>query len=208
MKNVQVATLPLRNSQVALAFFSACATINPAFASLKLRCAMGQKKLYCTRCNNLLVSRAESANPQSRQSAASIIYTFECPPCRLRFQVLQEEITPQAAPLDRRQAVRIPVRVPVDLECGEISAEATVTDISKSGCSVESQQTLTIGQLLRLKFPPPTGSVDNCATQKIATVQNLRGQKAGMKFLAFTPEEQTRLTKTVTKSIQFFPPSR
>lgn len=82
-----------------------------------------------------------------------------------------------------------------------------MTDISKGGCAVESSQRLTIGQLLRLKFPPPTGSVDNCATQKIATVQNIRGGKAGMKFLAFTPEEQTKLTKTITKSIQFFPPS-
>jgi hypothetical protein len=48
--------------------------------------------------------------------------------------------------------------------------------------------------------------VDTLATQKIATVQNVRGDKAGMKFLAFTPEEQTKLTRTVTKSIQFFPP--
>jgi hypothetical protein len=96
--------------------------------------------------------------------------------------------------------------MPVDLECGELAGKGTVMDISRGGCSVESQQPLTVGQLLRLKFPPPTGSVDNCATQKIATVQNLRGQKAGVKFLAFTPEEQTKLTKTVTKSIQFFPP--
>ncbi len=98
--------------------------------------------------------------------------------------------------------------MPVDLECGEQVAEGTVPDISKGGCAVESRQPLTIGQLLRLKFPPPTGSVDTLATQKIATVQNLRGTKAGMKFLAFTEEEQSKLTKTVTKSIQFFPPSK
>mgnify|MGYP003431246007 CR=1 FL=1 len=169
---------------------------------------MESKKLFCTRCNNLLVARAESASTRDRQSLTNVVYTFECQPCRLRFQVSQEEIAPQAAPQDRRQATRIPVSVPVDLECGEISAEATVTDISKGGCAVEVQHPLTVGQLLRLKFPPPTGSVDNCATQKIATVQNLRGLKAGVKFLAFTPEEQTKLTKTVTKSIQFFPPSR
>ena len=167
---------------------------------------MEQKKLFCTRCNNLLVARAESAGPQGHQSVASVIYTFECQPCQLRFQVSQQEITPAEKTQDRRQATRIPVRVPVDLECGELAAEATVTDISECGCTVKTQQRLTIGQLLRLKFPPPTGSVDNCATMKIATVQNLRGQRAGMKFLAFTPEEQAKLTRTITKSIQFFPP--
>jgi hypothetical protein len=114
---------------------------------------------------------------------------------------------PASFPGVTRKAARVPVSVPVNLECGELAGEGTVTDISKGGCAVESSQRLTIGQLLRLKFPPPTGSVDNCATQKIATVQNIRGGKAGMKFLAFTPEEQTKLTKTITKSIQFFPPS-
>ena len=167
---------------------------------------MKQNKLFCTRCDNLLVATAESSNQPDRHASAGVTYTFECQPCQLRFQVSQQEISHPAASQDRRQTTRVPVRVPVDLECGEISAEATVTDISKGGCAVEVQQPLTVGQLLRLKFPPPTGSVDNCATQKIATVQNLRGHKAGVKFLAFTPEEQTRLTKTVTKSIQFFPP--
>lgn len=169
---------------------------------------MEPKKLFCTRCGNLLVATSESTNQPDRQSTASVMYTFDCQPCQLRFQVSQQNIPSSAEPQERRKALRIPIHMPVDLECGELAGEGTVTDISKGGCSVESQQRLSVGQLLRLKFPPPTGSVDNCATQKIATVQNLRGQKAGVKFLAFTPEEQTKLTKTVTKSIQFFPPQK
>ena len=98
--------------------------------------------------------------------------------------------------------------MPVDIEWAEHAGEGTITDISKGGCAVESPQTpaLTTGQLLRLKFPPPTGSVDLLGTQKIATVQNIRGQKAGMKFLAPTEDDKLKLTKTVSKSIQFFPP--
>ena len=165
---------------------------------------MAPKKLFCTRCGTLLVATSESAGPPS---PADVVYTFECQPCRLRFQVSQQDITGPVVVQNRRKAARVPVSVPVNLECGELVGEGTVTDISKGGCAVESSQRLTIGQLLRLKFPPPTGSVDNCATMKIATVQNLRGQKVGMKFLAFTPEEQAKLTKTITKSIQFFPPS-
>ncbi len=169
---------------------------------------MEPKKLFCTRCGSLLVATSESKNQPDLHSTASVMYTFDCQPCQLRFQVSQQDIPSSAEPQDRRKTPRIPVHVPVNLECGELVGEGTVTDISKGGCTLESQQLLTVGQLLRLKFPPPTGSVDNCATQKIATVQNLRGQKAGMKFLAFTPEEQTKLTKTITKSIQFFPPQR
>ncbi len=169
---------------------------------------MGPKKLFCTRCDSLLVARAESTPQPDRHSATSVIYTFECQACGLRFQVSQQDIVPAVEPQDRRKALRVPIRMPVDLECGEHVGEGTVTDISKGGCAIESPQPLTIGQLLRVKFPPPTGSVDNLTTQKIATVQNLRGQKAGVKFLAFTDEEQSKLTKTVTKSIQFFPPTK
>jgi hypothetical protein len=153
------------------------------------------------------VATSEATGQPDPHSPVGLIYTFECQPCRLRFQVAQQEISAQTETQDRRKSPRIPVQVPVDLECGEIVGEGTVTDISKGGCSIQSSQRLTVGQLLRLKFPPPTGSVGNCATMKIATVQNLRGGKAGMKFLAFTPEEQAKLTKTITKSIQFFPPS-
>ncbi len=167
---------------------------------------MKQKKLFCTGCGNLLVATSESAPHRDRDEAGTVTYIIECAPCQLRFQVSQQAMSGSKEPQDRRDAPRVPVRVPVDLECGTLVGEGTVTDISKGGCAVQSRQPLTVGQLLRLKFPAPTGSVDNCATMKIATVKNLRGDKAGVRFLAFTPEEQTKLTKTVTKSIQFFPP--
>lgn len=164
------------------------------------------KRMFCTHCGNVLTAISESTT-QSGPRPTDIAYAFECQPCQLRFQVSQQPLAAAEDAQDRRRASRVPVNVPVDLECGTLVGEGTVTDISKNGCAIESSQPLTIGQLLRLKFPPPTGSADNCATIKIAAVQNLRGQKAGMKFLAFTPEEQTKLTKTVAKSIQFFPPS-
>jgi hypothetical protein len=181
--------------------------MDSAFALFTSRFAMAAKQLFCTRCGNLLTATSESASQSTPHSAVTATYVFECQACRLVFQVAQQEMAPAGQAQERRNAPRVPVQVPVDLECGPLVGEGTVTDISKGGCAVESQQPLTIGQLLRLKFPPPTGSVDNCATMKIATVQNLRGQKAGMKFLAFTPEEQSKLTKTITKSIQFYPPS-
>jgi len=169
---------------------------------------MGPKKLLCPRCNSLLVARAKSTGPSDRQPADSGLQAFECRSCGHRFQAAPPEAPPPAETQDRRKHTRVPIKMPVDLEWGEHGGEGTITDISKGGCAVESPhaRALTTGQLLRLKFPPPTGSVDLLGTQKIATVQNLRGEKAGMKFLAPTDEDQVKLTKTVSKSIQFFPP--
>lgn len=169
---------------------------------------MVPKKLLCPRCNSLLVGRVKAATLSDRQVVDSGLHTFECRSCGHRFQAAAPGTLPPAETSDRRRHPRVPIKMPVDLEWGEHGGEGTVTDISKGGCAVESPQTrgLTTGQLLRLKFPPPTGSVDLLGTQKIATVQNIRGQKAGMKFLAPTEDDQVKLTKTVSKSIQFFPP--
>ena len=169
---------------------------------------MGPKKLLCPRCNSLLIGRAKSTDPSAPDVADSGLHAFECRSCGHRFQAALPEAPPPAEPQDRRKFTRVPIKMPVDIEWAEHAGEGTITDISKGGCAVESPQTpaLTTGQLLRLKFPPPTGSVDLLGTQKIATVQNIRGQKAGMKFLAPTEDDKLKLTKTVSKSIQFFPP--
>lgn len=171
---------------------------------------MGPKKLLCPRCNSLLVGLAKSTDPSDNRTADSGLTAFECRSCGHHFQAALPGAPAPAEQQERRKHPRVPINMPVDLEWGEHGGEGTVTDISKGGCAVETQQTraLTTGQLLRLKFPPPTGSVDLLGTQKIATVQNIRGLKAGMKFLAPTEDEQHKLTKTVSKSIQYFPPKQ
>lgn len=94
--------------------------------------------------------------------------------------------------------------MPVDFEWGEHAGDGTVTDISKGGCAVESQRSLNAGLLLLLKFPPSVRSVERDTPQQIASVQNVRGERAGMKFLAFTQQEQLALTQTVERSIRLF----
>ncbi len=165
---------------------------------------MGPKKLYCTRCDSLLVARSESTPQPDRHSASSVIYTFECQACGLRFQVSQQDIIPAAEPQDRRKAPRTPIHMPVDFEWGEHGGDGTVTDISKDGCAVESQRRLSTGLLLLLKFPPSVRSTEPDTPQQIASVQNVRGERAGMKFLAFTQREQLALAQTVERSIQLF----
>ncbi len=165
---------------------------------------MGSKKLFCPRCNSLLVARAESTDPLDRHLADSAIYAFECRSCGHRFRASQQDIPPPAEPQDRRKAPRTPIHMPVDLEWGEQGGDGTVTDISKGGCAVESQRRLSAGLLLLLKFPPSVRPTERDTPQQIASVQNVRGERAGMKFLAFTQREQLALAQTVERSIQLF----
>lgn len=165
---------------------------------------MGPQKLFCPRCNSLLVTRAESTDPLDRQLATSAIYAFECRSCGHRFRASQQDVPPPAEPQDRRKTPRTPIRMPVDFEWGEHAGDGTVTDISKGGCAVESQRRLNAGLLLLLKFPPSVRSTERDTPQQIASVQNVRGERAGMKFLAFTQAEQLALAQTVAQSIQLF----
>ena len=75
---------------------------------------MKPQKLFCTHCGNLLLSTAESGGqPGPRPSETA--YTFDCPPCQLRFQVSQQKLVEATDAQDRRKVSRIPVNVPVDL---------------------------------------------------------------------------------------------
>ncbi len=165
---------------------------------------MGSKKLFCPRCESLLVERTESADPLDRHLADSAIYAFECRSCGHRFRASQQDAPLPAEAQDRRKTPRVPIHMPVNFEWGEHRGDGTITDISKDGCAVESQRRLSTGLLLLLKFPSSVSAMEHSGAQQIASIQNLRGERAGMKFLAFTQEEQLRLAQTVTRSIQLF----
>ena len=165
---------------------------------------MGPKKPFCPRCESLLVVRAESTDPLDRHLATSAIYAFECRSCGHRFRASQQDAPSPEESQDRRKFPRTPIHMPVNFEWGEQGGEGTITDISKGGCAVESQRRLNAGLLLLLKFPSSVRSTERDTPQQIASVQNLRGERAGMKFLAFTQEEQLALAQTVTRSIQLF----
>ncbi len=78
-----------------------------------------------------------------------------------------------------------------------VDGEATIIDVSKSGCAAESETTLEAGMILKLSiFLPDYGwqlEIDR------ALVRWVRGQIFGMEFQTLRPVQRERLRRLVAK---------
>jgi hypothetical protein len=53
-------------------------------------------------------------------------------------------------------------------------------------------------------LPAGTEQTPQATATQIATVRSVDGSRAGLKFLAFTPPDQTHLEETITRTMRKF----
>jgi hypothetical protein len=90
-----------------------------------------------------------------------------------------------------RKARRVELRCILGFASGEIEGDATVTNISTSGCRAESDVNMAEGLDVQLTMYPP----DQSPPIKIerASVRWVSGRAFGLSFILFFPSERARL---------------
>lgn len=164
---------------------------------------MGTAKPQCPSCESPFVIQAEPVTLLDRLASLVGLYPFQCELCKRRFRMKQEKGQP-SGPKERRKSVRVPVQIPVTFESNEVSGDGTLTDISPHGCSLLSQQPLKYGMVLRLNIPAGPGQKPGSTVPQLATVMGVNGNRAGLKFLAYSSQERDALAQTVTRSMKIF----
>jgi hypothetical protein len=165
----------------------------------------GGTKMRCPRCENLLVVQRPSTSPLDRLLSLLSIYPFQCQACMHRFRARQEEPRESTGVAERRQVSRTPVRIPVRFESGEGLGEGVITDISEGGCALESKRRFRPGLLLRLQLPAGTDEEPDRTVPQLGSVRSAHGNRAGVQFVALTPQKQLQLTHTITRAIRMLP---
>jgi DNA-directed RNA polymerase subunit M/transcription elongation factor TFIIS len=161
--------------------------------------------MLCPKCDSMMVSQSRASGLLDRACALFFsLAPFQCQSCRHRFRARQPAAREAAASDERRKIARQPVRIPVNFECGDDGGEGTLTDLSKDGCTLDSKRRLRPGLLLRVHLPSGTEQAPHATATQIATVRSVDGSRAGLKFLAFTPPEQTHLEETITRTMRKF----
>ncbi len=164
---------------------------------------METPKALCPFCESLFVTPVPPAGLLDTLSGLMSLHPFQCESCKKRFRLKQlGGQSPTGS--ERRKSIRVAVQIPVTFESNEVSGEGMLTDMSLHGCSLESQQTLRSGLVIKLNFPASTAGKSNSPVQQLATVVGVTGQRAGLKFLAYSFQEKDALTQTVTKSVRIF----
>ena len=165
---------------------------------------MRTTQILCSLCESPFVIQVEPATLSDRLASLFSYRPFQCESCKRRFRIKQDGGRSSSGPAERRKSVRVPVQIPVTFESNEFSGEGTLTDMSMHGCSLISQQTLRTGIVIRLNLPAGPGQKPSNAKQQLATVVMVTGNRAGLKFLAYSSQEKDVLAQTVTRSVKIF----
>ena len=90
-----------------------------------------------------------------------------------------------------RKARRVELRCTLRFSCGEIEGDATITNISTSGCRAESDinmaEGLDVQAILQLPDQSPPVKVER------ASVRWVSDNAFGLSFMLFFPSERARL---------------
>lgn len=161
-------------------------------------------KTLCPFCESPFVTQVQPEGLLDTLAALISLHPFRCESCKKRVRIKQQEGQSASGQDPRRKSLRVPVKIPVTFESNEVSGEGTLTDMSLHGCTLESQQSLRPGLLLKLNLPAKTAAKPNSPAQQLATVVGVNGQRAGLKFLAYSFQERDALTHTVTQSVKIY----
>jgi len=164
---------------------------------------MGTTKTLCPFCQSLFVTPVPPEGLLDKLATLLSLYPFRCESCKKSFRIKQEGGQPSTGS-ERRKAIRVPVQIPVTFESNEVSGDGTLTDMSLNGCSLDSKQPLRSGLIIKLNLPAGKGQKAGSTVQQLATVMGVNGNRAGLKFLAYSFQERNALTQTVTQSVKIY----
>ena len=91
-----------------------------------------------------------------------------------------------------RKTRRVELRCTLGFSSGEIEGDATITNISTSGCRAESDINMAEGLDLQVIIQPPNQSPP--VKIERALVRWVSGNAFGLSFILFFPSERTRLS--------------
>src|SRR6476620_1794140 len=94
--------------------------------------------LNCPQCSHERVLRSRPLSASERVAAIFLLSPFSCPQCSCRFLASRIGLDSPRHPGDRREHLRIPVRLYLSFSGGKVRGEGTVLDLSMGGCIIKS----------------------------------------------------------------------
>lgn len=132
--------------------------------------------------------------PQSpREYIATLFWMapFECQHCRHRFLARRLSMEGSSRLIDRREHLRIPVKLCLSFSGGKVRGEGTVMDLSLGGCIIESDTQVHIDDIFYLEI---VIAEHESPVEVAAMVQSIGARGIVFKFLRKAQENKRLLT--------------
>ncbi len=148
------------------------------------------RQILCPQCRQDGAVRVQVQSP--RELLASLLWMapFQCRQCDHRF--LARRMSPmRVSPLtERREYMRIPVRLCLSFSGGRVQGEGVVSDLSLGGCIIQSEAHVRVDDIFYLEI---TLAKDEPPVEAAAIVRSVSTRGIAFKFLRRAQEDK-RLT--------------
>jgi hypothetical protein len=163
----------------------------------------------CPRCQKDGLLRSSPQSPREHLASLLFMAPFRCPSCSHRFLASRLWLDHSTHPIDRREHLRIPVRLYLSFSGGKVRGEGTVLDLSIGGCIIKSETQVHTNEIFYLQLSlddtePPlevAGMVHSVSARGIA-FKFLRAAQENKRLFAFVhtqkPDQLAKFSSKVT----------
>ena len=148
------------------------------------------RPLTCPHCGKDRVLRSRSHTTLELLAHLAFYSPFHCQSCSHRFMASRLGRSFPITFIDRRQHLRIPVRLFLSFSGGRIKGEGTVLDISMGGCMIQSDAPVHIDDIFYLQIVLGEGEVP---LELAAMVRSVGSRGISFKFLRAAQENKRLL---------------
>lgn len=145
------------------------------------------RSLSCPRCQKDGLVRSHPQSPREHLASLLFVAPFRCPSCSHRFLASHLWVNHSTHPIDRREHLRIPVRLFLSFSGGKIRGEGMVLDLSMGGCIIKSETQVHTNDIFYLQL-----SLDDSEPplQVAAMVRSVSARGIAFKFLRAAQENK------------------
>jgi PilZ domain len=147
--------------------------------------------LNCPRCRKDGLLRTQPQSPREHLASFLFVSPFHCPSCRHRFLASHLWLDHATHPIDRREHLRIPVRLFLSFSGGKVRGEGTVLDLSMGGCIIKSRTQVHTDDIFYLQLSLDDGEPP---LELAAMVRSVSPRGIAFKFLRAAQENKRLLS--------------
>jgi PilZ domain len=152
--------------------------------------------LNCPRCRKDGLLRTQPQSPREHFASFLFVSPFRCPSCSHRFLASRLWLDHSTHPIDRREHLRIPVRLYLSFSGGKVRGEGTVLDLSMGGCIIKSRAQVHTDDIFYLQLSLDDGERP---LEVAAMVHSVSARGIAFKFLRAAHESKRLLAFVQTQ---------
>ena len=156
------------------------------------------RQLTCPRCQKDGLLRSHPQSTHEHLASLLFVAPFRCPSCSHRFLASRLWLDHPVHPIDRREHLRIPVRLYLSFSGGKVSGVGTVLDLSMGGCIIKSETQVHTDDIFYLQLSLGEGELP---LEVAAMVRSVNARGVAFKFLRAAQENKRLLSFIQTQTL-------